>query len=184
MRYATWGGLIGDQPDQKAFSIFDAKVVGNFIGGAYQPVVAATVGELARKVGLPARRVEETIDKYNLSIVPGEYDATHLDGCRTLDLDPPKTNWALPIDTAPYYCYPLIPGITFTYLAVAVDREGRVLRERGKPFENLYAAGELMAGNILLRGYLAGIGMTIGTVFGMVAGEQAARNHAALVTSV
>ena len=183
MRYATWGGLIGDQPDQKAFSIFDAKVVGNFIGGAYPPVVAGTVDELARKVGLPARRVVETVETYNLSVVPGVYDATHLDGCRTIDLDPPKTNWALPIDTPPYYCYPLIPGITFTYLAIAVDREGRVLRESGKPFENLYAAGEIMAGNILLRGYLAGIGMTIGTVFGTVAGEQAARDHAALVTS-
>jgi tricarballylate dehydrogenase len=31
-----------------------------------------------------------------------------------------------------------------------------------------------MAGNILRRGYIAGIGMTIGTVFGRIAGEHAA----------
>ncbi|MEX2555159.1 MAG: FAD-dependent tricarballylate dehydrogenase TcuA [Actinomycetota bacterium] len=174
MRYATWGGLIGAQPEQMAYSIFDSKVAGNFIGGAYPPLIANTVGELAQKAGLPVLRVEETVGEFNRSIVPGEYDPTRLDGCRTIDLSPPKSNWALPIDTPPYYCYPLIPGITFTYLAVAVDRAARVLRESGRPLENVYAAGEIMAGNILLRGYLAGIGMTIGTVFGVVAGEHAA----------
>jgi tricarballylate dehydrogenase len=54
----------------------------------------------------------------------------------------------------------LIPGITFTYMGVAVDGRARVLREHGEPFENVHAAGEIMAGNILLRGYLGGIGMT------------------------
>ena len=43
---------------------------------------------------------------------------------------------------------------------------------------NIYAAGEIMAGNILRKGYIAGVGMTIGTVFGRIAGEEAAR-HAA-----
>ena len=43
---------------------------------------------------------------------------------------------------------------------------------------NIYAAGEIMAGNILRQGYIAGIGMTIGTVFGRIAGEEAAQ-HAA-----
>jgi tricarballylate dehydrogenase len=32
-----------------------------------------------------------------------------------------------------------------------------------------------MAGNILGRGYLAGFGMAIGTVFGRIAGREAAR---------
>jgi tricarballylate dehydrogenase len=48
----------------------------------------------------------------------------------------------------------------------------------GGPASNLYAAGEIMAGNVLRKGYVAGIGMTIGTVFGRVAGEGAAQ-HAA-----
>jgi tricarballylate dehydrogenase len=48
--------------------------------------------------------------------------------------------------------------------------------QSGKPSENIYAAGEIMAGNILGKGYLAGFGMTIGTVFGRIAGEEAARN--------
>ena len=46
----------------------------------------------------------------------------------------------------------------------------------GKPSSNMFAAGEIMAGNVLGRGYAAGIGMTIGSVFGRIAGEQAAAN--------
>ena len=41
---------------------------------------------------------------------------------------------------------------------------------------NVYAAGEIMAGNVLRKGCVAGIGMTIGTVFGRIAGESAARH--------
>ena len=48
--------------------------------------------------------------------------------------------------------------------------------ENGATAANLFASGEIMAGNILGRGYLAGFGMTIGTVFGRIAGEQAARH--------
>ena len=74
-----------------------------------------------------------------------------------------------------YAGYPLRPGITFTYLGVRVDSTARVLTAHGAPFANVYAAGEIMAGNVLRKGYIAGIGMTIGTVFGRIAGESAAR---------
>ena len=40
---------------------------------------------------------------------------------------------------------------------------------------NVFAAGEIMAGNILGRGYCAGTGMSIGCVFGRIAGENAAK---------
>ncbi len=91
---------------------------------------------------------------------------------------PDKTHWAQRIDTPPFWGYPLRPGITFTYLGVRVDERARVLGAGGAPFANVYAAGEIMAGNILRSGYVAGIGMTIGTVFGRIAGESAA-SHAA-----
>ena len=45
-----------------------------------------------------------------------------------------------------------------------------------QPAANVWAAGEIMAGNILGKGYLAGIGMAIGTTFGRIAGEEAARH--------
>jgi tricarballylate dehydrogenase len=44
----------------------------------------------------------------------------------------------------------------------------------GRSAENIFAGGEIMAGNILGKGYLAGFGMTIGTVFGRIAGREAA----------
>ncbi len=67
------------------------------------------------------------------------------------------------------------PGITFTYLGLKVDAAARVVMSGGAPASNVYAAGEIMAGNILRKGYIAGVGMTVGTVFGRIAGEEAAR---------
>jgi tricarballylate dehydrogenase len=92
---------------------------------------------------------------------------------------PPKSHWAQPLDAPPYCAYPLRPGITFTYLGVRVNAGARVLMNGEAVSENIFAAGEIMAGNVLRRGYVAGVGMTIGTVFGRIAGEGAAR-HALL----
>ena len=69
----------------------------------------------------------------------------------------------------------LKPGVTFTYLGVGVDTQAAVLFKH-QPSHNLFAAGEVMAGNVLGQGYTAGVGMTIGTVFGRIAGESAARS--------
>jgi tricarballylate dehydrogenase len=66
-------------------------------------------------------------------------------------------------------------GITFTYLGVTVNERTQVIMQGDQPAPNLFAAGEIMAGNILGKGYLAGFGMTIGTVFGRIAGKEAAR---------
>jgi tricarballylate dehydrogenase len=110
---------------------------------------------------------------------PGSFDSQALDGCATEGLTPPKTHWARSIDTAPYLAYPLRPGITFTYLGVQVNERAQVLLQDGSPVANLFASGEIMAGNILGKGYLAGFGMTIGTVFGRIAGREAAQ-HARL----
>ncbi|MBS0342524.1 MAG: FAD-binding protein, partial [Proteobacteria bacterium] len=83
-----------------------------------------------------------------------------------------------PIDTPPFYGYPLRPGVTFTYLGLKVDAHAAV-HFGGKPSPNLFVAGEMMAGNVLGKGYTAGVGMAIGTAFGRIAGTQAARSAAA-----
>ena len=105
---------------------------------------------------------------------PGSYNPEILDDCSTQDIEPPKSHWALSLDTPPFYAYPLRPGITFTYLGLKVDEHARVLFEGGKPSPNIFAAGEIMAGNIIGKGYCAGTGMTIGAVFGRLAGQHAA----------
>jgi tricarballylate dehydrogenase len=142
----------------------------------FPPVKAASIHELADALGLDAEALERTIAGFNAAVRPGTFDHTKLDDCRTEGLSPPKTHWARRIDTPPYYAYPLRPGNTFTYLGVAIDERSRMLMQEGSPAANVYAAGEIMAGNILGKGYLAGIGMAIGTTFGRIAGAEAARH--------
>ena len=175
-RYAIWGRLIAGQPDQIAFSIVDAKAIGTFMPSVFPPIVASSIRELAAGLGLPPEALEGTVAAFNRAVRPGTFNHTGLDDCRTDGLTPPKSHWAQRIDTPPFWGYALRPGITFTYLGVKVDDRARVIFGGGEPSPNLYAAGEIMAGNVLRRGYIAGIGMTIGTVFGRIAGEQAARS--------
>jgi len=174
-RYAIWGKLIADQPGQAAFAIYDAKAAGRFIPSAFRPVSADSIEALAAQLDLDAGAVGRTVERYNASIrSPGVVQMDRLDGCSTDGVTPPKSNWAQRIDTPPYYAYPLRPGVTFTYLGVEVDADARVATAGGQ-FENVFAAGECMAGNILTRGYLAGFGLTIGATFGRIAGVGAAQ---------
>jgi len=114
---------------------------------------------------------------YNDAVQPGAFDWTILDSCSTRGLAIEKTHWAQKIDTPPYSAYPLRPGITFTYLGVGVTKNAQLRLQDGSLSPNIFAAGEIMAGNILSKGYMGGFGMTIGTVFGRIAGGEAA--HAA-----
>lgn len=172
-RYAIWGRMIAEQPGQAAYVILDAKAIDTFIPPLYRPIEGRTIGELAGQVGLDAAELGATIATFNEHVLPGTFLEGELDDCRTVDLRPAKSHWARPIDTPPFYAFPLRPGVTFTYHGVRIDPSARVVGDQG-PFENLYAAGEIMAGNILTRGYLAGIGMTVGSVFGRHAGTHAA----------
>jgi len=174
-RYAIWGRLVAQQAGQIAWSLIDSKVVGRFMPSVFPAIRANSIGELAGALGLPAVALEATVRRFNASVRPGKFDHTVLDDCRTEGLTPPKSHWAQAIDTPPFLGYPLRPGITFTYLGVKVDETARIVMRDGKAGRNLFAAGEIMAGNILGKGYLAGFGMTIGTAFGRIAGREAAR---------
>jgi len=175
-RYAIWGRLVAAQPDQIAYIIFDASSLTMFMPSLYPPIRAESIGELAGKLGLDPAVLEETATGFNAAVRPGTFDHTVLDDCRTEGLTPPKTHWARRIEQAPFYAYPVRPGITFTYLGTRVNKEARMIMANGKPAANMFAAGEIMAGNVLGRGYAAGIGMTIGSVFGRIAGREAARH--------
>jgi tricarballylate dehydrogenase len=177
-RYAIWGKLVADQPGQIAWSIFDSQSIGLFMPSVFPAIEAGSTAELAGRLGLDSAALAATIEEYNLAVRPGRFDPTMHDDCSTQGLTPAKTHWARTIDRPPFYAYPLRPGITFTYLGVKVDARARVSLASGRPAKNLFATGEIMAGNILGEGYLAGFGMTIGTVFGRIAGAEAA-SHAA-----
>ncbi len=172
-RYAIWGRLVAQQPGQVGYSITDAKAVGRFMPPVFAGSKAGSLSELARMLGLDESALVATVNQYNAACRVGAFDHAVLDDCHTEGLQPAKTHWALPIDTAPFYGYALQPGVTFTYLGTQVDAQARV-HFGGQPSPNLFAAGEIMAGNVLGQGYTAGVGMTIGTVFGRIAGAQAA----------
>jgi tricarballylate dehydrogenase len=168
-RYAIWGRLVAQQADQIAYSIIDSKVLGRFMPSVFPAIEAKSIAELAAKLGLSADKLDATVLAFNQSVRPGTFDHQVLDDCRTDGLTPPKSHWAQRMDTAPFYGYPLRPGITFTYLGVRVNERAEVAG-----FRNVFAAGEIMAGNVVGKGYLAGLGMTIGSVFGRIAGREAA----------
>jgi tricarballylate dehydrogenase len=172
-RYAIWGRLVAQQPGQTAYSVIDAKAIGRFMPPVFPGEKAQSLPELAQRLGLDEGAFVRTIEEFNAACRVGSFDHAVLDDCHTEGLSPAKTHWARPIDTPPYYAYALRPGITFTYLGVKVNEEAAV-HFAGKPSSNLFAAGEIMAGNVLGKGYTAGVGMTIGTAFGRIAGSRAA----------
>lgn len=173
-RYAIWGRLIAEQPDQTAYSIVDSQMIDQFLASLYRPYVADSIEDLATQLSLEPCALAATVRAFNASIRGGgTFDPAILDDCTTTGLTPPKSHWAVPIEKPPYYGYPLRTGVTFTYLGLAVDRSTRVMFQQ-QAAENVFAAGEIMSGNVLSSGYLGGFGLTIGTVFGRIAGREAA----------
>ncbi|MFZ0886433.1 MAG: FAD-dependent tricarballylate dehydrogenase TcuA [Candidatus Acidiferrales bacterium] len=174
-RYASWGRLIAEQPGQIAYCIVDSKTIHSFLPPMYKPFCAGTIQSLAKMLDVDTNVFSQTVEDFNRATA-GNADSRmeRLDGLSSRELQPPKSNWAIPLDAPPFYGLPLRPGITFTYMGLTIDDRSRVVERTGRPFKNVFAAGEIMSGNILTKGYLAGFGMTIGSVSGKLAGEEAA----------
>jgi len=172
-RYALWGRLVAMQPGQIAYSIIDTKSVGNFMPPVFPGVKADSLPELAKKLELDVDTFMETVNSFNAACRVGTFDHTIQDDCHTEGITPEKTHWARPIEKGPFYGYAVKPGVTFTYFGLTTDEKASVFFD-GKASPNMFAAGEINAGNVLGKGYTAGVGMSIGTAFGRIAGTQAA----------
>ena len=172
-RYAIWGDLVARRPNPIAFAICDADAEARFRPSIYPPIRAQTIAELAGKLGLDPATLVATVEAFNQGVRPLTDDPAPW---RTEGVVPAKTRWALPLKTPPFNAYPMRPGVTFSYLGVKVDESARVLLNNGRPARNVFAAGSIMAANVIGKGYLAGIGITIGAVFGAIAGREAARH--------
>lgn len=175
--YARYGREILRQPGGLAFQLFDAKTRPLLRSEEYdsRPIseeIADTIEDLAAKLGIGPERLAATVAEFNASITDVPFDPAVKDG-RAARVDPPKSNWALALDTAPFYAYPVACGITFTFGGVHVDPRARVLDESGLPLSGLYAAGELVGG-LFSGNYPGGSGLTAGAVFGRLAGASAA----------
>ena len=173
-RYAIWGRLVAEQPDQIGYAVFDSRSIDLFMPSVFPPFQAESLESLAAAMTLPADALVDTVNRFNAACGDArKFNPAVPDGVATHGIKPPKSNWARPVSTPPFYGYTLRPGVTYTYLGLKIDADARCSTGEGK-IENLWAAGETMAGSILGQGYLAGFGMTVGTVYGRIAGREAA----------
>jgi tricarballylate dehydrogenase len=168
---------IFEQRDGLAYVILDARHtrIPNYRLGIRTdkpPVEAGSVAELARKIGLPQARLQQTVDEYNRCCAPGDYRPLQLDNVATKGLDPRKSNWALPIVEAPFHAYPIISSNVFTFGGLKVDAKARVLDRDGEPLAGLYAAGETIG--MYYGNYTGATSVLKGLVFGRIAGADAA----------
>jgi tricarballylate dehydrogenase len=178
--FARWGARIAECPDQIAWLILDANGVGRALPTALAPIRADTIAALATALGVEPAALDATVNQFNAATVAAGDVPLNERGTR--GLSPPKSRGAVALTAPPFAAYPLRPGVTFTHYGVAVDDRLRVMKNDGKPISNVFAAGMVMAANVLGDGYLAGLGVSLSAVFGRLAGEQAAR-QAQSVTS-
>ncbi|MBL6082136.1 FAD-dependent oxidoreductase [Belnapia sp. T18] len=137
------------------------------------PIVADSLEALAVTLAVPPAALAATVRGYNAACVPGDWRPLEADGLATQGLDPPKSNWAMPIDEPPFHAYPIISANVFTFGGVKVDSDARVLDGDGAPIEGLYAAGEIIG--TYYRTYTGATSVLKGLVFGRLAGRHAAR---------
>jgi tricarballylate dehydrogenase len=169
---------IFEQPDGIAFCILDARIddVPNWrrsVRSDQPPVTAASLPELAGKLGIDARELTATVAAYNAACPGGTFKPLETDGLATrLGFAPTKSNWARPIEQSPFLAYPIICGNCFTFGGLKVDTHARVINADGGAIPGLYAAGETIG---LYYGTYAGATSVLrGAVFGRIAGAHAA----------
>ncbi|MCH8077561.1 MAG: FAD-dependent tricarballylate dehydrogenase TcuA [SAR324 cluster bacterium] len=176
--YAKMGGTILDQPGGIAFQIFDSQTT-HLLEGRYktgQPFTADTLEGLLAQLPVEQETARKTLASYNQEARSEGFDPTELDGVGTKNLEPPKSNWATPLDRPPFFAYPATGGITFTFGGLRIDETARVIGANWKPIPGLYACGE-MVGGLFYHNYPGGAGLVSGAVFGRIAGRQAALNE-------
>lgn len=175
--YAKYGRELLKQPGRVAFQIFDQKTV-PLLRDEYRikevtKATAMTIEELAEALGIDRAGLVETVRAFNAAVQPGEFNPAILDGKGTRGIEPPKSNWALPLDTPPYEGYAVTCGITFTFGGLRINPQAQVLDTEGRPIPGLFAAGEIVGG-LFYYNYPGGAGLMAGAVFGRIAGSSAA----------
>ena len=179
--YVTYGREILRQPQGVAFQIFDDQVK-HLLREEYRiPQVtmatANTIEELAGRLDINRDGLVQTVREFNSAVEDKEYNPAALDGKGAVGIVPPKSNWALPIDTPPFLGYAVTCGITFTFGGLKINSRAQVEDCEGGPIPGLYAAGELVGG-LFYYNYPGGSGLMSGAVFGKIAGDSAARDAA------
>jgi tricarballylate dehydrogenase len=169
--------LIWAQQQQTAHLIGDNKLatmpnLSRMILTDKRPITAGSLPELAKLMDVDPESLEATVADYNTAVPPGPIDPDRLDGMATVGLDPPKSNWAQPIDTPPFVAWPVICAITFTYGGLRTDTLGRVQTAANEPIPNLYAVGEVAG--LYYHSYPGATSVLRALAFGRIAGRDSA----------
>jgi tricarballylate dehydrogenase len=178
--YSNMGRRLLEQPNAIAWQVFDQKTVG-LLPDEYRvrwttKVEAATLEELAKKLeGVDAAGFLATVREFNGAVMKDvAFNPAAKDGRGTRGLEVNKSNWANPLDAPPYVAFGVTCGITCTYGGIRIDTRSRVLDCEERPIPGLYAAGELVGGLYYVN-YPGGAGLMSGSVFGRIAGSDAAK---------
>jgi fumarate reductase flavoprotein subunit len=125
---------------------------------------AATLEDLAGRIGVPADNFTGTIQRYNADVDAGR-DSQYLK----------RSALMRKVDTPPFYATELrLAHLTVTGVGLRIDAEARVLDEASQPIPGLFAAGEC-TGGVLGDVYVgSGNSVTNCIVFGRIAGDRAA----------
>jgi len=172
--YAKFGQRIFEQPYHEAFIIVDQTVVDDIAHmGPSRAITGDTIEKLAQRLGIEnVNQTVETIKDYNAACDPDEYRPNVLDGNEAIGIEPPKSNWAIPLENPPYTGYPVTGGMTFGFGGVAITPDAEVLNTRDEPIPGLFAAGNA-TGGLFYNNYPGGTGLTNAAVFGKIAAESA-----------
>ncbi|MEE2970003.1 MAG: FAD-dependent tricarballylate dehydrogenase TcuA [Pseudomonadota bacterium] len=180
--YAKYGKVILEQPGQFAWQVFDKKSLpmkrDEYNIRQVTKVTADTIEELAGKLeGVNPDAFLETVKKYNAAVTREvTFNPNIKDGLRTEGLKINKSNWANPVDEAPFEAYAVTCGLSFTFGGLKINTDGQVLDTEAVPIKGLFAAGELVGG-LFYFNYPGGSGLTAGSVFGRLAGTSAAKDR-------
>lgn len=176
--YKLLGDAVLDQPGALAYQIFDQ----NIMDGASDGVPpfdfrstqrrglvfeAPTLEGLAGKIGVDAKELAGTVERYNGFVARGRDEDFGRDGLST------HYGKLVKIERAPFYAYPSTSGIIATYCGLTVDAGARVLNVFEEPIPGLYAAGEIMGGFHGVS-YMTGSALGKAIIFGRIAGRAAA----------
>ena len=174
--YAKFGKSILAQPGSIAHVVFDEKLAGKVTCYVKEwlPTSAPTLEDLAGLIGVDPAGLTRTVESYNAAIDRSVAFTTQgKDGRAARGLTPPKSNWALEIDTPPYYAYTVTGGVTFTLAGLRTNIRSEVLSTEERPIPGLYAAGEIQ-GDFFYYNYPGGSSLIRCSVFGREAGRNAA----------
>jgi len=180
--YVRFGREIMKQQHRTAIQIFDQKTI-PLLRDEYRikqitKYTADTIEDLANQLEINPNQLITTISEFNIACPRGAFENCFnpaiLDATSTKGLPINKTNWALPIDEPPYEAYVTTTGVTFTFGGLKIDKMGAVEDISDRSIPGLYAAGELVGG-LFFENYPGGAGLMAGTVFGKIAGKNAAK---------